>query len=39
MFKTIENRIDTIFVHVSDLERSIKWYSELLGLQVRRGII
>lgn len=37
MFKTIENRIDTIFVHVSDLERSIKWYSELLGLQVREG--
>jgi catechol 2,3-dioxygenase-like lactoylglutathione lyase family enzyme len=35
LFKPIENRIDTIFVHVSDLERSIKWYSDLLGLQVR----
>ena len=38
MFKSIENRIDTIFVHVTDLERSIKWYIDLLGLQVREGI-
>ena len=38
MFKPIENRIDTIFIHVSDLERSIKWYSELLGLQVVEGL-
>lgn len=37
MYKPIENRIDTVFVHVSDLERSIKWYSDLLGLQVREG--
>ncbi|WP_243459289.1 VOC family protein [Metabacillus bambusae] len=37
MFKPIENRIDTIFIHVSDLERSIKWYSDLLGLEVREG--
>ncbi|MEO4054700.1 VOC family protein [Solibacillus sp. CAU 1738] len=38
MFKPIENRIDTIFVHVSDLERSIKWYSDLLGLEVTKGV-
>lgn len=38
LFKPIENRIDTIFIHVSDLERSIKWYSELLGLEVKKGV-
>jgi predicted enzyme related to lactoylglutathione lyase len=27
----IKNQINTIFVHVSDLERSVKWYAELLG--------
>ncbi|MCG7344038.1 VOC family protein [Sporosarcina sp. ACRSL] len=37
MFKPIENRVDTIFVHVTDLERSIQWYSDLLGLQIREG--
>ncbi|WP_409274756.1 VOC family protein [Neobacillus sp. SCS-31] len=37
MSKAIENRIDTIFVHVTDLERSVRWYSELLGLEVREG--
>jgi uncharacterized protein len=35
--KPIESRVDTIFIHVTDLERSIKWYSELLGLEVREG--
>ncbi|MFB9326357.1 VOC family protein [Paenibacillus aurantiacus] len=35
MIKPIENRIDTVFVHVTNLERSIKWYSALLGLEVR----
>ncbi|WP_342566677.1 VOC family protein [Psychrobacillus sp. FSL K6-4046] len=34
MNKPIENRIDTIFIHVSDLERSIQWYSNLLGIEV-----
>ncbi|MCG7215414.1 VOC family protein [Paenibacillus mucilaginosus] len=33
----IVNRVDTIFVHVTDLERSISWYSRLLGLDVREG--
>lgn len=37
MLKPIENRFDTIFVHVLDLERSIKWYSDLLGMQVLEG--
>ncbi|SDD99660.1 hypothetical protein SAMN02799630_04252 [Paenibacillus sp. UNCCL117] len=35
MLKAIENRIDTFFVHVTDLERSVRWYSKLLGLEVR----
>lgn len=34
--KAIENRIDTIFIHVSDLERSIQWYSNLLGIEVMK---
>ena len=28
-------RIDTVFVEVSDLDHSIKWYSEILGLTLR----
>ena len=31
MESPIRNKINTIFVHVSDLERSVKWYSQLLG--------
>ncbi|OZU87150.1 glyoxalase/bleomycin resistance/dioxygenase family protein [Virgibacillus indicus] len=31
MNSPIQNKINTIFVHVSDLPRSVKWYSELLG--------
>lgn len=31
MNSPIKNKINTIFVHVSDLERSVKWYSQLLG--------
>jgi predicted enzyme related to lactoylglutathione lyase len=27
----IVNQINTIFVHVSDLKRSVQWYSRLLG--------
>lgn len=34
MTNPIENRVDTIFIHVSDLERSIQWYSNLLGIEV-----
>ncbi|PYI57543.1 VOC family protein [Paenibacillus flagellatus] len=37
MTNPLLNRVDTIFVHVTDLERSIRWYSELLGLDVREG--
>lgn len=31
MISPIQNQINTIFVHVRDLERSVKWYSQLLG--------
>jgi uncharacterized protein len=37
MISPIANRIDTIFVHVTDLERSIQWYSKLLGIVVSEG--
>lgn len=36
MNSPIANRINTIFVHVSDLKRSVIWYSELLGHEVDR---
>lgn len=31
MSSPVKNKINTIFVHVSDLEKSVKWYAELLG--------
>lgn len=31
MSSPVTNKINTIFVHVSDLEKSVKWYGELLG--------
>lgn len=31
MNSPVTNKINTIFVHVRDLERSVKWYSQLLG--------
>lgn len=31
MINPIQNKFGTIFVHVTDLERSIKWYSKLLN--------
>ena len=31
--KPIENRIDTIFIHVRDLKKSVHWYSKLLGIE------
>lgn len=34
MTSPIKNQINTIFVHVSDLQRSVAWYSELLGQEV-----
>lgn len=35
MNSPIANRVDTIFVHVTDLEKSVEWYSNLLGLEVK----
>jgi Predicted enzyme related to lactoylglutathione lyase len=37
MVKPIENRVDTIFVHVTDLHKSMEWYSRLLGLEIPEG--
>lgn len=31
MQSPIQNKVNTIFIHVSDLSRSVKWYSELTG--------
>ncbi|GGB48886.1 VOC family protein [Virgibacillus dakarensis] len=31
MLSPIENQVNTIFVHVSDLKNSVKWYSRILG--------
>ncbi len=28
-------RIDTVFLEVTDMEKSIKWYTEVLGFSVR----
>ena len=33
--KELIKRIDTVFVEVSDLDYSIKWYSKILGLTLR----
>ncbi|MFA9556902.1 VOC family protein [Evansella sp. AB-rgal1] len=32
---TLFNRIDTVFLQVTDMEISIKWYTEVLGFQLR----
>ena len=34
MKSPIANRVDTIFVHVTDLERAVRWDSQLLGVEV-----
>ncbi|KEZ53697.1 VOC family protein [Metabacillus indicus] len=31
MNSPIHNKINTVFVHVSDLHRSVMWYTQLLG--------
>lgn len=36
MANLIANRIDTVFIHVSDLNRSIAWYGKLLGINVEK---
>lgn len=38
MQSPIANRVDTIFIHVSDLEKSVHWYSKLLGIAVKQNI-
>ncbi|MEN2766300.1 VOC family protein [Ornithinibacillus xuwenensis] len=30
----IEKRVDTIFIHVTNLKKSVKWYSQLFGFEV-----
>lgn len=37
MKSPIHNQINTIFVHVSDLENSVKWYSQLLGQEFNKA--
>ncbi len=34
MSNPIKNRTNTIFIHVSDLQRSVQWYSDLLSEEV-----
>lgn len=34
MTNPIKNRANTIFIHVSNLEKSVIWYSKLLNQQV-----
>ncbi|QJD83252.1 VOC family protein [Cohnella herbarum] len=38
MQSPIANRVDTIFIHVRDLEKSVQWYSKLLGIEVKHKI-
>lgn len=35
MKSPINNRVDTIFVHVTDLEKSVEWYGKLLGIAIK----
>ncbi|WP_095742904.1 VOC family protein [Sediminibacillus massiliensis] len=34
MSRPIKNQINTIFIHVSDLKKSVQWYSRLLNQEV-----
>ena len=38
MQSPIANRVDTIFIHVTDLEKSVHWYSKLLGITVKDAV-
>ncbi len=38
MQSPIANRIDTVFIHVTDLTKSVHWYSKLLGIEVKEEI-
>ncbi|MUG68501.1 glyoxalase/bleomycin resistance/dioxygenase family protein [Paenibacillus sp. 7541] len=38
MQSPIANRIDTVFIHVTDLTKSVQWYSKLLGVEVTEEI-
>ncbi|WP_339260535.1 VOC family protein [Paenibacillus sp. FSL R5-0713] len=38
MRSPIANRVDTIFIHVRNLEKSVYWYSKLLGIEVKNEI-
>lgn len=33
MASPIYNRVDTIFIHVSNLKESVRWYSKLFGME------
>jgi Predicted enzyme related to lactoylglutathione lyase len=33
----IQKKVASVFVHVNDMERSVKWYSRLLGVPIRSG--
>lgn len=35
MSSPIKNQLNTVFVHVSDLKRSVKWYCDLLGQEFK----
>lgn len=38
MKSPIASRVDTIFIHVENLEKSVHWYSKLLGVEVKDEI-
>ena len=35
MKSPIMNRVDTVFIHVTNLKESVKWYSKLLGIEFK----